>query len=97
MVEEFESLAANPPETDWYALVTEPRPGSATLGKAVKLAAGLIVILVALNYWAPGSRTLLERVFASAMLASVAIPVWLWMSGADRTIPFMPFLALIFA
>jgi hypothetical protein len=27
----------------------------------------------------------------------VALPVWLWMSGADRSIPFMPFATLIFA
>ena len=57
----------------------------------------MVVALIALNLYAPGSPTVLERPFASAILASVALPVWLWMSGADRTIPFMPFLTLIFA
>ena len=74
-----------------------PRPGSASLGKALKLAASVVVALIALNLYAPGAPTVLERVFASAILASLALPVWLWMSGADRTIPFMPFLTLVFA
>ncbi len=88
MAEQFESR----PGDDWYALVSVPRPGSASLGKAVTLAASIIIVLIALNLYAPGSPTVLERAFASAILASLALPVWLWMSGADPTIPFMPFL-----
>ncbi|MGH7924205.1 MAG: hypothetical protein ACREQH_06410, partial [Candidatus Binatus sp.] len=97
MAELLES--ASPPRSDdeWYALVTVPRPGSASLGKALKLFASFAVALIALNLFAPGSPTILQRVFASATLASLALPVWLWMSGADRTIPFMPFLTLVFA
>jgi hypothetical protein len=96
MAEQFESAAMHPCD-EWYELVSVPRPGSATLSKAVKLAGSVLVALIALNLYAPGSPTLLERVFASAMLASLALPVWVWMSGADRTIPFMPFLTLVFA
>ena len=89
--------AAPPPNGEWYALVSTPRPGSASLGKALKLTASVVVALIALNLYAPGAPTVLERAFASAILASLALPVWLWMSGADRTIPFMPFLTLVFA
>ncbi|MGC1189518.1 MAG: hypothetical protein WA861_02965 [Candidatus Binatus sp.] len=96
MAERFEP-AAPPPRDEWYALVSTPRPGSASLGKALKLAASVVVALIALNLYAPGAPTVLERAFASAILASLALPVWLWMSGADRTIPFMPFLTLVFA
>jgi hypothetical protein len=96
MAEQFESAARHPGDK-WYALLTVPRPGSATLGKAVKLAASIAIALIGLNLYALGSPTLLQRVFASAILASLALPVWLWMSGADRTIPFMPFLTLVFA
>jgi hypothetical protein len=93
MADQFESR----PGDDWYALVSVPRPGSASLGKAVTLAVSIAIGLIALNLYAPGSPTLLERAFASAILASLALPVWLWMSGADPTIPFMPFLTVIFA
>ena len=86
-----------PPDDEWYARISTPRPGSASLGKALKLLAAVAIALIALNLYAPASPTILERVFASAILASLALPVWLWMSGADRTIPFMPFLTLIFA
>src|SRR5260370_19165236 len=96
MVEQFESPAQYP-DSEWYALVSTPRPGSSSLGKAVKLFGSFAVVLVALNFYAPGSPTILERVFASAILASLALSVWLWMSGADPTIPFMPFLTLVFA
>ena len=95
MAERFESAALQTGD-EWYAIVSRPRPGSATLGKLLKLAASVVVGLIALNLYAPGSPTILERAFASAMVASLALPVWLWMSGADRTIPFMPFLTLVF-
>jgi hypothetical protein len=95
MAERLESAALQTGD-EWYAIVSTPRAGSATLGKLLKLAASVVVGLIALNLYAPGSPTILERVFASAMVASLALPVWLWMSGADRTIPFMPFLTLVF-
>jgi hypothetical protein len=97
MAERLESTATLPPDDEWYARVTALRPGSASLAKAVKLVAAVAIGLVALNFFAPGSPTILERVFASVILASIALPVWLWMSGADPTIPFMPFLTLVFA
>jgi hypothetical protein len=97
MAERFESAAQHPPDDEWYARITAPRPGSASLGKALKLFAAVAIALIALNLYAPAPPTILERVFASAMLASLALPIWLWMSGADRTIPFMPFLTLVFA
>jgi hypothetical protein len=97
MAERFESVGQDANEVDWYALVTEPRPGSAGLDKALKLFGAFAIALVALNLYAIGSPTILERALASAILASAALPVWLWMRGIDRTIPFMPFLTLIFA
>jgi hypothetical protein len=97
MAEQIESAAQFRPDDDWYARVVAPRPGSASFDKALKLAASVTVGLIALNLYAPAPPTILERVFASAMVASIAIPVWLWSSGADRTIPFMPFLTLVFA
>ncbi len=96
MAEQFESAPLRPPDGEWYARITTPRPGSASLGKALKLLAAFAIALIALNLYAPASPTILERVFASAILASLALPVWLWMSGADRMIPFMPFLTLMF-
>jgi hypothetical protein len=86
----------HPAGEEWYARVTTLRPGSASPGKALKLLAAFAIALIALNLYAPGAPTILERVFASATLASLALPVWLWMSGVDRTIPFMPFLTLNF-
>ncbi len=87
----------NPPrDDDWYAIVATPRPGSASLGKALKLFGGTAIVLIALNLYAPAPPTILQRVFASAIVASLVFPVWLWMSGADRTIPFMPFMTLLF-
>jgi hypothetical protein len=97
MAERFESAPLHPPDGEWYARITTPRPGSASLGKALKLFAAVAIALIALNLYAPAPPTIIERIFASAILASLALPVWLWMSGADRTIPFMPFLTLIFA
>jgi hypothetical protein len=97
MAERFESAAPRAPDDERYARITAPRPGSAGLGKALKLFAAVAIALIALNLYAPAPPTILERVFASAILASIALPVWLWMSGVDRTIPFMPFLTLIFA
>jgi hypothetical protein len=97
MDERFKSATLHQLDIQWYALVTAPRPGSASLGKALKLFVSVAIALIALNLYSPGSPTILERAFASAILASVALPVWLWMSGADRTIPFMPFLTLVFA
>ena len=97
MAERFESAARHSRDGEWYELIAAPRPGSASLGKALKLLGWVAIALIALNLYAPGSPTILERTLASAILASVALPVWLWMSGADRTIPFMPFLTLVFA
>src|ERR1700685_679180 len=74
MAERFETAAPHPGD-DWYAIVSMPRPGSATLGKAMKLAGSVIVALIALNLYAPASPTILERVLASAILASLAHPV----------------------
>jgi hypothetical protein len=96
MAERFESATPHPGD-DWYPLVSVPRPGSASLGKFLKLVGSIAIALIALNFYAPGAPTILERAFASAILASIALPVWLWMSGADPTIPFMPFLTLVFA
>jgi hypothetical protein len=96
MAEPFESAAPHPGD-EWYALVSVPRPGSASLGKFLKLVGSIALALIALNFYAPGAPTILERAFASAILASIALPVWLWMSGTDPTIPFMPFLTLVFA
>src|SRR5271154_3483286 len=96
-MDERVELTANPPNDEWYARVSTPRPGSANFRAAAKLGGSVVIGLFALNLYAPGSPTFLERVFASAILASVALPVWLWMSGADRSIPFMPFMTLIFA
>ncbi len=96
MGERFESAALLPPDDEWYARITAPRPGATSPGEALKLLAVAAIALIALNLYAPAPPTILERVFASALLASLALPVWLWMSGADRTIPFMPFLTLIF-
>src|SRR5260370_35810169 len=97
MDERFESAALHPRDDGWYALVTAPRPGSASLGKAVKLFAAVAIALIALNSYAPGSPTIVERVLASAIVASLAVPVWLWISGADLSIPFMPLMTRVFA
>jgi len=97
MDERVELVALNPPGGEWYARVATPAPVSTSLGAAARLFASVVIGLLLLNLYAPGSPTLLERLFASAILASVALPVWLWMSGADRSIPFMPFMTLIFA
>ncbi|MGB8411460.1 MAG: hypothetical protein WCE23_01415 [Candidatus Binatus sp.] len=96
MAERFESAAPHPPHGEWYARITTIRPGSASPGEALKLLAAFAIALIALNLYAPGAPTILERIFASAIIASLALPTWLWMSGADRTIPFMPFLTLMF-
>src|ERR1700722_18348113 len=95
MAEPLESAAPHRGD-EWYALVSVPRPGSASLGNFLKLVGSIALALIALNLYAPGSPTILERALASAILASIALPVWLWMSGADPSIPFMPFLTLVF-
>ena len=91
-----DSYLNRPTHDEWYARITRLRPGSASPGKALKLLGAVAIALIALNLYAPATPTILERVFASAILASLALPVWLWMSGVDRTIPFMPFLTLNF-
>ena len=96
IAERFESAAPLPPADQWYARITASRAGATSLGKALGLLTAVAIALIALNLYAPAPPTMLERVFASAIIASLALPVWLWMSGADRTIPFMPFLTLIF-
>src|SRR5271154_729952 len=69
MAERFESAAPHPRDGEWYALIAGPRPESATLDKALKLFGATAIALIALNLYAPGAPTLLERVFASATLA----------------------------
>lgn len=97
MAESYEYLAAPPPDGEWYARIVEVHPGAAGLRHALILVLTVGVSLVALNLYAPAHPSLAERVFASAILASVALPVWLWMCGVDRMIPFMPFVSLMFA
>ncbi len=91
------TASAVAPNGEWYARVSTLKPGAGGLRQGVKLGATIAVALIALNLYAPAPPTLWQRIFASAIIASVALPVWLWMSGADRSIPFMPFATLIFA
>lgn len=56
----------------------------------------LLLLIVSLNFYAPGSLTLEERILGSAMIASLAVPVWLWKIGFDRSIPFLAMVQLVY-
>lgn len=81
----------------WYEAVVLPpsRSHSRQLQRWFSLA--LILILLALNVYAPAQPALIQRLLASLIIALAAVPTWLWLSGRDRGIPFLPFLAGIYA
>jgi len=45
MAERLEFSAEQPRELDWYALITAPKAGSASLGKALKLFAAFAIVV----------------------------------------------------
>lgn len=57
------------------------------------LAAGLLC----LNLYAPASPTLIERVLASAIIIVTSIPLFLWLSGKERRLPFLIFFGGIYS
>ncbi|HYB92374.1 MAG TPA: hypothetical protein VEC38_15160 [Candidatus Binataceae bacterium] len=82
---------------DWYERLSSPRPGS--LGPLQQIRTfGLLALLIAgLNFYAPAEPGFTVRIFASLIVATAALPVWLWNAGFDRTFPLMPFLSALYA
>jgi len=54
-------------------------------------------VIAGFNLYAPADPDFTVRVFASLIVATVAVPVWLWKVGLDRTFPLMPFLCTLYA
>ena len=79
----------------WYDVVAKPRRFPFARGAC--FVAVLALILAGLNLYAPGSPTLAERLLSTSTLAIAALPLWLWLSGVDRGIPFMPFFGMVYA
>ncbi len=86
-----------PLDADWHRILTSSAPGSFSLTRQFAMLGGLGALIILLNLNAPAQLTAAQRLLASAIIALAAVPVWLWRSGIDRSIPFLPFIAIVFA
>ena len=57
---------------------------------------GLVCFIFALNLFGSANPTIQERALASLIIVACAVPSWLWLSGHDRALPFMPFFGMVF-
>ena len=81
----------------WYVLVSGQTSGKFTLGARLKIVLIAVSLIVGLNTYAPAGPTLMERLLASAIIASCFVPTWLWMDKIDRNIPFLSFISVFYA
>ncbi|HWP37039.1 MAG TPA: hypothetical protein VNL18_05730, partial [Gemmatimonadales bacterium] len=82
--------------TIWYQLIR--RPSASTARRQVTaFAFGVLVLLAALNVYAPGSPTPLQRLLASLIIVAAAVPTFRWLRDLDPGVAFMPFWGLVYA
>ena len=80
----------------WYTLVAFPHSRSLSKRQQRAFVIAVGAILPALNLYAPAHPTLAQRLLASLVIVLAAVPTVLWLSGRDRGIPFLPFVAGIY-
>lgn len=85
------------PSGGWYRALTSPLPPRLLARRNVGLAVGLVMMLTLLNLFGPAPLDVQQRLTASALIVMAAIPVWLWQSGYDRNIAFMPLFSIMYA
>lgn len=82
---------------DCHAAIVGREPGSFSFGRRIAFLGGLGALIAGLNLYAPAHPALDARILASAAIALAALPTWLWLAGADRNLPFMPFFGMVFS
>jgi hypothetical protein len=89
-------LNANLSSYDWFSILVlaKRRFSFRLLFLHVLMFVGAIAVL---NFFAMSQLTVIERIFASALVAVPIVPLELWLSGTDKTVPVMPFYAFIYA
>jgi hypothetical protein len=80
---------------EWYPLISGERRHF-TLSRRVSMLAALVLGVIVLNYFAPGRPVFGIRILASTILVAGFYPTWRWLAGADRGLPFMPFISMVF-
>ncbi|MGH7931813.1 MAG: hypothetical protein ACREQN_01465 [Candidatus Binataceae bacterium] len=88
-------MATESPDS-WYEGLAHAMPGAFGLPQRLIFLTALLVLLIALNLIAPAHLTPAERALGTAIVVLSAFPSWLWLSGRDRGIPFMPFYGMVF-
>jgi len=79
-----------------YEFVTTPHPEKLRGYHHLRAFLFLLLAIAAVNYYSPAPLSLDERILGSAMIASLAIPIWLWKIGFDRSIPFLAITLLVY-
>ncbi len=81
--------------TTWYELVAGR--GRAPRRQALLFVLSVLVVLLALNGYAPAAPAPLERVLASLIIIAALVPTWRWLRGRESGVPFMVFWGWIYA
>ncbi|MGH7907431.1 MAG: hypothetical protein ACREP6_12480, partial [Candidatus Binataceae bacterium] len=81
------------PEYAWPIISARPPFG---LGKRCVFLAAIVSSLALGNWYAPAHPSLELRIAASLTLIAAAAPTWLWLTGRDASVPFMPFFAMLY-
>jgi len=78
----------------WYKLVVDSHRFG--LSQRLGFVAGLATLVLGLNFFGSANLTSTERLLASVIIVGCSVPSWLWLTGRDRALPFMPFLGMVF-
>jgi hypothetical protein len=81
----------------WYERISQPRRANLSPLGHVRRLAVLTLVLVGLNLYAPANPPFEVRLYGTLILATVALPVWLWNLGIDPLNPSLSFVCLIYA
>ncbi len=76
--------------TTWYELIAGSDVHT-PMRRTSLFVLSLLVVLLALNVYAPAGPTPLERVLASLIIVAALVPTWHWMRGREPGVPFMTF------
>ena len=82
--------------TDWFPLIG-PRPGRRSLSQhPLTMLLWFALFMLALNLWGEAPLTAAERLLVNLTALFCALPIFLWLSGADKGIAFMPLYGFVF-
>jgi hypothetical protein len=94
------SLASDlfgPTSSPWYHVLIAPASAADIKREQIKLILFTVLLLIALNLYAPAQPTVRERLLASIFLGLAVIPAWRWSSGKDPGLAFLPLIGCLYA